>query len=212
MIGDKLHIEQNYYLLARQILAKLLPNNKPTDGKIVIGVAGESGSGKSVTAACIESELKQNGINTVSITMDDYFKLPSADNHQNRLANIDNVGTHEVHLDLLEQHVNAFKNNEKSIIAPVSNFEANTLGKQVINFENATVLIIEGTYVLGLPNLDFKIFLERDYTQTVVDRIKRGREPFDPFIEKVLSIEHEIISKFNKVADIVIDKDFCIKP
>ena len=38
--------------------------------------------------------------------------------------------------------------------------------------------------------------------------MRRGREDFDPFIEQVLEIEHEIISQHMALADVVITRDY----
>jgi len=42
-------------------------------------------------------------------------------------------------------------------------------------------------------------------------RAKRAREAFDPFIEKVLETEHEIISKFRENADVVITREYDVE-
>ena len=41
--------------------------------------------------------------------------------------------------------------------------------------------------------------------------MKRGREEFDPFIEKVLITEHEIISQHRDRADVIITRDYDVE-
>jgi hypothetical protein len=41
--------------------------------------------------------------------------------------------------------------------------------------------------------------------------MKRGREQFDPFIEKVLVEEHEIISQHRPKADVIITRDYDVE-
>ncbi len=212
MIGDKLNISKEYFQLTNELICYLRENNLLHKRKLVIGIGGESGSGKSVTSICLQNALIEEGFPCLLIGMDDYFKLPAKDNHHNRQKDLVNVGPHEVRLDLLQKHIDSFLIGEESINAPLSDYDANLIKNQDINFSNIQIIIVEGTYVLSLPNLDVRIFLERDYKQTLEDRIKRGRESFDPFVEQVLNIEHEIISKYTKVADIVIDNAFKIKP
>ena len=54
------------------------------DKKIAIGIGGESGSGKSVTAYALQRILADHNIQSVVIQMDDYFILPPKLNHENR--------------------------------------------------------------------------------------------------------------------------------
>jgi uridine kinase len=42
-------------------------------------------------------------------------------------------------------------------------------------------------------------------------RMKRGREDFDPFIEDVLKMEHEIISQHRDRADVVITREYDVE-
>jgi uridine kinase len=41
--------------------------------------------------------------------------------------------------------------------------------------------------------------------------MKRGREEFDPFIEQVLEIEHDIISGHRERADVIITSDYDVE-
>jgi hypothetical protein len=41
--------------------------------------------------------------------------------------------------------------------------------------------------------------------------MKRGREEFDPFIEEVLTAEHEIISQHRARADVIITREYDVE-
>ena len=56
MKGDKLVIEEGHVRAARQIMSRLWPQMTDTQGKFVVTVAGESGSGKSEIAATLSWE------------------------------------------------------------------------------------------------------------------------------------------------------------
>ena len=62
------------------------------------------------------------------------------------------------------------------------------------------MLVVEGTYVLGLENLDVRIFLEATYADTLARRRARARDADTPFVEKVLAIEHEAIGRQSALA------------
>lgn len=205
---EEIHIKSDYYELSKELLKLLgIKLKKDEPGQLAIGIGGESGSGKSVTAVCLSEYLKDMGVTNTVLHMDDYFHLPAADNHRNRLKSLDNVGPHEVNLKLLASHVEAFRSHEKTE-GPVSDFHGNRFISKTLDFSATQVLLVEGTYTLELNNLDKRVFLTRSYKNTLADRIARGREGFDPFIERVLEIEHHIIKRYDKVADIIIDENF----
>ena len=70
------------------------------------------------------------------------------------------------------------------------------------------VLIAEGTYTSLLKFVDFRIFIDRDYHQTLEARKKRARDKFDAFMMDVLEREHQIISQHKSMADAVVSPDF----
>ena len=70
------------------------------------------------------------------------------------------------------------------------------------------VLIIEGTYTTALRFVDLRVFIDRDYTQTLGARKRRGRDRLEPFVADVLEREHLIISGHKSEADIIVTADF----
>ena len=50
--------------------------------------------------------------------------------------------------------------------------------------------------------------MDQNKMDTIESRKKRSREAQDDFLDSVLTIEHEIISKHKAIADIVISKEF----
>jgi len=173
--------------------------------KKVIAITGESGSGKSITALSLQTALEAVGISTLILHMDNYFRLPPKANHQARLQNRFEIGPDEVQLDLLAAHINAFRNGENSIRMPVTNYQEDWFESVDLSLVNHQILLIEGTYVSNLPDLDIRIYMERNYLQTVNQRRERGRDKEDPFVEQVLEKEHRIIRPEIQKADIIID-------
>lgn len=204
-MNEKLNIKEEFFSLSEQLFQMI--KSEGIVPKMVIGISGESGSGKSVTAYCLSKVFEQHQIPTSRIQMDDYFHLPAKTNHENRLLSFDHIGPQEVNLDLLDEHILAFK-EARDVTGPFSNFAANTLESHHLAFAQKEVLIVEGTYIPLLQRIPFYIFIDKSYLDTLENRLSRGRESFDPFVEQVLKIEHEIISSFKAKADIVIDKNY----
>ena len=212
MIGDQIHIAPEYYATSLALYQHFIKHFSKSN-KYVIAFAGESGSGKSVTAKCFERVLNNHDIPTITIHMDDFFHLPPHTNHMHRLASFENIGYQEVAIDKLSEFVQQFKGNATSIEKPLVHYTENKISKEVIFLQDKEVLIIEGTYAFLTADVDLKVFLERDFKQTKSDRLarNRGEEANDPFIEKVLEKEHELIVPFKQVADLLICSDFTVK-
>lgn len=211
MIGDKINIKEDYFSLAENIYEEGLKDIISNHKKICLSIAGESGCGKSVTAEVFKLFLLQKGIETVCLQQDDYFLLPPKSNHEARLKNINNVGFKEINASILQQNINDFKNAKNFLIKPLVNYEENSIGVEEINFSDCQVLIIEGTYVNFLENIDYKIFLEMTYKDSLQQRKDRNREEMTDFIEEVLSVEHEIIKKQRTASNMIITKEYQIK-
>ena len=209
MIGDKIIIKPVYYETSRKIVEELrLKEYIQKQAKAVICIGGESGSGKSVTAVCLQEELQKQNINTIILHQDDYFFYPPAENHQLREKDINHIGPKEVNISSLQNHIDLFKRNEKSAVGPLMDYAMNTVSNQLLEFEHHSVLIVEGTYSMLLQGADFKIFIDRDYHKTLKNRIERNREKHSEFIEAVLEIEHQIIRQHSRFADYIIDHHY----
>nr|WP_314490204.1 hypothetical protein [uncultured Chryseobacterium sp.] len=212
MIGDVINLEQKHLDTAENIY-RIIKQNDAYPEKIAVGICGESGSGKSVTAFALKKVFDENGIRSFVIQMDDYFKLPPKSNHENRLKSFENVGPHEVHLDLIQENINDFKDGRMTIEKPLVHYQDNSVTEETVDTDNIAVLIVEGTYVLSIDEFDFSIFIDRNYKDTYEKRMERNRDEQSDFVEKVLDIEHNIIRQFKQKADIILGKNYqIIKP
>jgi uridine kinase len=183
----------------------------PRDTRVVIAVAGESGSGKSTTARWLGRALSDGGIPTGLIHQDDYFLRPPRTNHEYRLLDLRHVGPHEVNLELLQAHVDAFRAGRDGVEAPAVDYPANRFVTRQLDFSALAVLIVEGTYVFRLRGVDTRIFLDATHVDTRERRRIRNRDIDAPVIDQILAIEHDIIVEQAEQADIVIDCDFIIR-
>lgn len=207
MIGDKLIIEQHHTDRAAEI-CEYLSGDLAAGGKLAITVAGESGAGKSELAFEIHRLLNEGGTPAGVLQQDDYFVFPPKTNHEMRRRNLEQVGPYEVKLDFLDANLRSFKRGESPIYKPLVIYEQDLITSEEMDVADLAVLIAEGTYTTLLRFADIRIFIDRDYRQTLEARRRRARDKFDPFVVDVLEREHQIISSHRSMADIVIESDF----
>ena len=209
---SRTEVKPEYGALARALAAEIVQRGLTARPRSVVGVAGESGSGKSVTASSLARELGALGHRAYALHQDDYFFLPPRANHDARERDIGHVGLGEVNLALMQSHIAAFRAGVEEIDAPAVDYGADRFDTRRVDLRGVAVLVVEGTYVLGLDDLDLRIFLEATYADTRDRRRARARDVDSPFVERVLAIEHEIIARQAARADLVIDRAFAIVP
>jgi uridine kinase len=208
MQGDVILVEEHHVRAATAIVDALLSEIRTTDRCTTLTVAGESGSGKSETAKAIADALGTRGVRSVIFQQDDYFVHPPKTNDATRRRDISWVGPGEVRLDLLDQHLQAARAGTATVTKPLVLYGEDQITEETVELGGTEVAIAEGTYTTLLENVDIRIFIARNRVDTLESRRKRGREQIEPFIERVLEIEHEIISQHRDRADVVISRDF----
>jgi uridine kinase len=210
MKGDSIVIEDHHRKAAKQIVSVLLPMINDSEGKFALNVAGESGSGKSEIATAIANELEREGIRSVLLQQDDYFVYPPKTNDRTRRKDIDWVGPQEVHLDVMDQNIRDILDGAEEIEKPLVIYEEDSITRETIRAGDAKVIIADGTYTTMLKNLNARTFIDRTFTDTRKHRERRMRDDseLDEFIDKVLGIEHQIISSHKPMVDLIISKDY----
>jgi uridine kinase len=211
MRGDVIIVEEHHRKAAEQIVDHLLATINDKQGRYTMTVAGESGSGKSETAKAIADALEARGVKAAIYQQDDYFVHPPKTNDATRRKDIGWVGTQEVKLDLLDSHLQAALDGADEVKKPLVIYEEDRVTEETMSLAGAKVVIAEGTYTTLLKNVDTRVFINRNRLETRAAREKRAREQMDPFIERVLEIEHEIISAHKERAAIVITRDYHVE-
>jgi len=214
MRGDQLVIESHHREAASDLYDALVPALKVDSARLVITIAGESGSGKSETAEALAEQLQKHAIKAVIFQQDDYFVHPPRTNDATRRGDINWVGPREVQLDLMDEHLAAFLNGQQEIVKPLVDYAADRIDEERFSFGDAQVAIAEGTYTTLLEQANWRVFINRTAAQTRAHREKRARHAseLDPFIERVLAIEHETISSHRPRADFIIESDYTVHP
>ena len=207
MKGDVIIVEDHHRSAAREIIDRLEPAIRASD-TYILTVAGESGSGKSETGKALADECASRGLSSFVFQQDDYFILPPKSNDRKRREDVSWVGTAEVRLELLDQHLQAARDKQRDVEKPLVDYDADEIGTERVDLSERHVVIAEGTYTTLLENVDCRIFIARTRRDTLESRKKRGREEIEPFLERVLEIEHEIIAPHRERADVIINRDY----
>ncbi|MDH3247992.1 MAG: zeta toxin family protein [Acidimicrobiia bacterium] len=211
MEGDIILVGEEHERAAEQIIDRLIDEIRGKGRRFTITVAGESGSGKSETGRALANALEARGINAQVLQQDDYYVLPPKFNDAARRANFAWVGTTEVRIDLISEHLAAARNGASSITKPLVIYDDNRIIEETISLDDVDVVIAEGVYTSLCDHVDRRIFIARNRLETMEHRMKRGREEFDAFIEEVLKAEHEIISQHRGMADVIITRDYDVE-
>jgi uridine kinase len=201
-------LKRAHYEVARRLINILRSPVMENPGRFVIAIAGESGSGKSEIATVLARLLNKKGIPTIIIQQDDYFVYPPRTNERMRRENIRLVGTAEVHLSLLDRHLKEIIEGKTEIIKPLVVFEEDRITDKKLNLDGVKVIIVDGTYSTLLKNVHMRIFIDKTYLDTREIRKYRARERQDAYLEKILGLEHQIISPQKASAEIIITNDY----
>jgi uridine kinase len=211
MRGDKLIIEPHHREAAANLASLLERRLSDRDAPLIVSIGGESGSGKSELAAALADELRARGVPALVIQQDDYFVHPPKTNDRKRREEIGWVGPQEVRLDLLDANLKTLIDGAEAIVKPLVFYDEDRIGEERLSAEGARVVIVEGTYTSMLRNVDVRVFIDRMFRDTGDARTERARETQDAFLDRVLEIEHGIISRHRDHADILIGADYSVK-
>jgi uridine kinase len=209
MIGDIITIRPEYYQTAEAIwerFARLLEGSEPR--RLALAVGGESGSGKSVTAMCLQKTAFEHGVPALVLHQDDYFRKPPFQNHQQRKADLTWVGPGEVRLDLLQAHVDQFLSGAGPLVKPLINYRTDEILQETLPVQEQRLLLVEGTYALMLERLTVRVFIARTYRDTQQQRADRNRDRDGDFLEQVLAREHALIAPLRERAHLIINPDY----
>jgi uridine kinase len=211
MKGDIVIVQDHHVKVAREIVPQVITKVRKENRIFIMAIGGESGSGKSEVSLAIANEFTKNEIKTIIFGQDDYFFLPPKSNSRRRRENPDWLGPHiEVNLDLLERNLIDAIQGKSETYKPSIDYNSDIIETQTVDLKGVKVIIVEGTYVSLLRNVDTKIFITRNWLATLEDRKQRnrGNEVNDPFTEQILATEHKIIAGHRYLADFMVTDDY----
>ena len=206
MLGDILLIEEKHRNAGEAIIQKILERKKD---KFIIGISGESGSGKSELAHVIAKGLRKHGIMAKPVHIDNYYRVLPLERTEWRKKNgIENVvGYGEYDWDTIYRNIEDFKNNRKSEM-PCVDLVTEQVDRLTTDFNGIDMLVIDGLYAIKTDGVDLRVFLELTYHETKKAQVVRGKEPQNEYRMAVLEQEHRMVQALKPKADILISKEY----
>lgn len=192
------------------------------DKKLVVAVAGASGAGKSEFASVLGSYFSQAGRKAYVLSMDNYYRRTCRQNDQHRCELLargpgalrDYLGSKdELDLDRVSSLVRAFKDNTGKLDLRILDLVNDCIVGDPVSrdFEDVDTLVVEGTWGSLVDGADVHIFLHSRPDLTLLRRVKRGRDPISPEIEKALTFEQERLARLAQLADLLVYDDYYIE-
>lgn len=180
--------------------------------RVVIGVAGGTGSGKSTFTNRLKDEFKDD---VAVIYYDNYYKaqdeIPFEDRKKVNYDSPDSLET-----DLMISHLRALKAGE-AIACPNYDYTIHNRVSNTTLIESKKVIIVEG--ILALENeelrnlIDIKVYVEADADERILRRVvrdvkERGRDVEDiarQYLTTVKPMHYIYVEPTKYLADIVIN-------
>jgi uridine kinase len=210
MLGDILLINDMHKEAARSIFERITEDRKNLDDRYryVVGISGESGSGKSELAHALGKQLKENHIRVKVIHTDNYYKIqPLLREEWRRNKGFDKIGLEEYDWIKIRKTIRDFKEEQECMI-PCIDLIPEQVDKLITDFSKIDLLIIDGLYAINAPEIDLKVFIDLTYHETKINQIIRMKEAMSDFRLAILEKEHQAVASLKPQADLIVDKSY----
>lgn len=206
MLGDVLLITEKHLKAGEIIIEKILANQK---SKMIIGISGESGSGKSELAHVIAKGLRKHGIFAKPLHIDNYYRiLPLKRTEWRKEQGIENVvGFGEYDWDTINRNILEFKDGKLST-GPCVDLVTEQVDQLTTDYSTVDMLVVDGLYAIKTNGVDLRIFIELTYHETKKAQVVRGKEPQNEYRMAVLEQEHKMVQSLRPMADLLITMDY----
>jgi uridine kinase len=210
MLGDILLINDMHKEAAASIGEIVLKEleTKEDRYRYIVGISGESGSGKSELAHALGKSLKEEHIRVKVIHTDNYYKIqPLLREEWRRNKGFDRIGIEEYDWVKIRKTIRDFKEEQECMI-PCIDLIPEQVDKLLTDFSKIDLLIIDGLYAINAPDIDLRIFIDLTYHETKINQIIRLKEALSDFRMKILECEHQAVRSLMHKADLIIDKSY----
>ncbi|MDX2430723.1 MAG: hypothetical protein QNK35_07310 [Bacteroides sp.] len=176
--------------------------------RYIIGVSGESGSGKSELAHALGKLLKDNNVRVKVIHTDNYYRIqPLLREEWRRNKGFHKIGINEYDWIKIRKTIRDFKEEQECMI-PCIDLIPEQVDKLITDFSKIDLLIIEGLYAINTPDVDMKVFIDLTYHETKINQIIRMKEAMSDFRMGILEKEHQAVICLKPKADLIVDKSY----
>jgi uridine kinase len=210
MLGDILLINDMHKDAARDIAAKVMKDReaKGERYRYVVGISGESGSGKSELAHALGTILKEKSIRVKVIHTDNYYKIqPLLREEWRRNKGFDKIGINEYDWVKISKTLRDFKEEQECMI-PCIDLIPEQVDKLITDFSKIDLLIVDGLYAIKANDIDLRVFIDLTFHETKINQIIRLKEALSDFRLKILEHEHQAVRSLKPMADLVVDKSY----
>ena len=210
MLGDVLLINDMHKEAAQAICEKVLADRETKDERYryVIGISGESGSGKSELAHTLATSLKSHHIRVKVIHTDNYYSIqPLLREEWRRNKGFDKIGLDEYDWVKIRKTLRDFKEEQECMI-PCIDLIPEQVDKLITDFSKIDLLILDGLYAIKAKDIDMRVFIDLTYHETKINQIIRMKEAMSEFRMSILEHEHQAVSTLKSSADLVVDKSY----
>jgi uridine kinase len=179
--------------------------------KLIVGIAGGTGSGKTTLAGKLLENFSDRAI---LVNQDNYYKdLSHLTKEERAKRNFDHPES--IDFDLLQKHISLLK-DDQAIEVPIYNFATSTRESFTQTVESADIIIIEGILLFAVPEIrdlcDLKIFVETDDDVRLLRRIERDmhersrdfKSVRDQYMMTVKPMHDAFVEPSKRYADVII--------
>lgn len=202
MLGDRIIIQDLHIKKANYILPKILKFQE-NKSKYVLGVAGQSGVGKTEVASVLQELLFKHEQRVKLLHIDDYY-LTHWETRNSVRKKTGVIGKEEINWNKLNKVIRDFKSGKNKLYVQRIHKFLNAIEHCISPGNNIDILIVEGLYA-GYCEADFKVYLDGQISDTYDFRKLRMKEnPDNSFRHKVLEKEASCVCQSKPVCDIIV--------
>lgn len=168
-----------------------------TQDRVIIGIAGGSGSGKTTVARCLVERFPASPVPVIS--QDSYYHdLAHLEFEERKQVNFDHPDAFDN--DLLIEHLEALRAG-RPVDIPLYNYATHTRGDGTIRIEPAPVVILEGILIFTEARLrdlmDIKLFVDIDADIRFIRRLQRDVRERGRSLESVIEQYENVVRRMH---------------
>jgi len=210
MLGDVLLINDMHKEAAQSICERVLAERETKEERYryVVGISGESGSGKSELAHALGNLLKEHNIRVKVVHTDNYYRIqPLLREEWRRNKGFDQIGITEYDWVKIRKTLRDFREEQECMI-PCIDLIPEQVDKLITDFSKVDLLIVDGLYAINADDIDMRVFIDLTYHETKINQIIRMKEALSDFRLGILEHEHQAVISLKQKADLVVDKSY----